>query len=1688
MVIPPPGGYGKTEYGKTSYGNVDQTPPRVIGATSLDGFRIEVFFDKEMLVDAVFLDPASYTLVPTLGAPSTATAVASGPIGVLGGSLSAIVSHTGTTFGGDYTIIVVGPTDTAYNPVEGSYPENRAQLLTRGEPPTYWVNPISADSIVVEFTTPMLTEAEFTPGIEQLSSYGISTAYPIPMTLDNVNHPYAGNLARAEIEVSYQTSAEYTLEISPSDAVIYDGTYLPSAATTFTGIEIGTGTSVIGTGGLELNKVVGSGSYGWAFVDTSGRMIPSSTYRTDIQIDPANATFTPALFNVDAAVYSVSDGAVQIDVTLTKVAGVESIRVDSGAFSQTIAFTWSSIGSFKLTVVRNQKADIFVVGIDDAPLLSGLTAGFTGAPSISNGTQFLLDPGDNYTISDFEIENLSLTATQTVFSNAWNFLHGEYAIFIGNPAGAKQSLLTERGPLVKGWGDATPATQQDVTVRLDGLEQQVEAVNPYWGEIFLTIPIPYFPAGTHTVEVDYIWFEAPIMEHAGLNVKGLVLNKWEITNNPYTPRFPFASVLPQIQRPDPLYVGHRYIGFQKAYTAALNSPTTLLTNRDPHSVSLFPLEDAPESVSVAYEGTEGPQVSTPPWILEGQDDGSASAETGIYTLIDSRSGSFGSGEPALYSQAVDLSSPSTSILAARLQAQVADISSDGVFTGLGFGVHNNHTAFLVGMLYANGVQHVGMLNDMSTPEQIEAWELAYTASATLITQTTLQISTDQVPVQADDRLRDEKELRFQIFEGSQAGVYVVTELVDNGDGTTTITVDSSNPFPENVQLYGNKYANIHFEVRWDGDETENNLTTYRLVVSTDLKRDPLGVAELFVGGSLSGLALSFDNNVELVKPADTTLLIPTGEKGAVFWGSISRRATNTSLWSFYRYGITPAAPMFSAVGVVVAAEMTTTPDEDINNPWFPTQEFGFGIIDTSGNTLLLKSTAGNNGQGVTNEDLSFGYARIEPFLDREHHADLDATFRVDAGTLGHGDVQIKINDTVRETRLVTLLYDEDGARPPLRFRQLLELPSISLSGLLIPTGQGWISYAVLNDGVTGRVQNQRMQFTQTSGNSESFEDAFDDPANIPDDGRIFEARLVFDSVASTDPNGDTGVFFGGDVGDTILARSVGLQFRLPNGGNPARLILFSPETATVADFVDFDWNDGDYHIYNLLCNPDTNSVSLVVDDAVLNVTAFLDFDVSPQSNRVQMGFGGTLTDTEVEWDYFSAQVMPPSGVGRTLGVYLGGDESDINNYAIPRTDSTTSLNSESTAVVEVMDWTSDVQLRIHRDSEWGAVIIRPDLPPPPFYTGDFSTQITQPSAGWISVEYRHLPKVAQDFATIEFGALDPLSVTQQRWSDVRYRIYQYPTDDLVSPHHMVLNQGVVINSGEFTKDITVERHALVSVTKVKVSLKPTHIYGARVFYVEFEDENGQEQQINSSFLIFDPDSQIITINSAKLAESGSSFTELPYTNTPVTVSFAPGKPITNTYLEAQPLLDSVTLLNEGTPPYPKSQVGLATRVVVPGNVEYDPNDISGTPDSIDDTPYDHIEFVDDPLKPYEYLDFFTVDNGGDTGLLSTIHNDIAPAKGLAAIGMDGRMFTEQNLATLQQPAYENNKLLFASGGSAPLCGNLNDAKIFPIGEARPLPLDGDGKVQWEAVGFLADSSIGLSVTFVMFDNQGCGVF
>ncbi len=1156
--------------------------------------------------------------------------------------------------------------------------------------------------------------------------------------------------------------------------------------------------------------------------------------------------------------------------------------------------------------------------------------------------------------------------------------------FSGWSGGTRDWLLTSRGPLTKTWGSMTPATKQDVVVWVNGVSVDILEVDPYLGKVTLVNPIALLPLGDPlgNVLVDYNWFPNPIFPMGNLNTEGSVLNQWDqvgdeadvvwhgeqIQDSTHpkgavsTSRFPMSLVLGPVDYPEPMWISHRYQGYEKAYSALLNSPTTLLLNQNPY-VSQVPAFEVPTNGKTrSFEGTQSPLLED--WFLTGTDEGQANGD-GTYTVVDGTVGPYNPMSPplAMYWEPLDLTFPSSIFMVGRLR--ISSIQKHGVFTGVGMGLHDNSHLYLAGALLVDdpaGLQapmmHLGLLQDPTQMSLLESWHVGPLAAASLESTSSLTAASSSVP------LGFVAGSRFQIVSGTQAGFYTAVDVVRHSTGVTEVTVSPA--FPEDPQLWGNKYFDILFEVDWVSSQS-----TLRLVVNPGTR-----VATLFVSGQISGVIADLDGSHPMPEPAQTSLLLSTEFGGQLFWGALDSYATSASSWSFLRYGVIPDQTILRGYAQVVNTEMTVLP-EDETPGWFSPEFFGHSKLNPP-SSLLLKSTSASTSQQQT-----FGYKRIEPFLGQESHVDLRASFQVDTGVLGAGDATLEIQDGQRVARLATLLYFEGGTP----WRQLVSMPLTSYAGYMAPDPLVWEFLDPVGSTSTWWSDGPDLNLTVPAGQAARFLGTVD-TSSMPcgDSGwRMAEAQMSSTSE---------GYFL------TLSSDSGHTMHLYLRGGVTPGVSLVDDSLVIVQDY-NFDWTDGGLHTYRLVLS---NGVVSVLCDDVLQAPAVGDASfASGGSNTVIFG-SMALAPTATTWRSVSYSVLPPANVKRTLGIWLGGDSDDIDQWQIPRSDATTEPNSYQVGpVVEEMDWRNTIEVDLLKTVGWGVTLIRPDLPPPPYYNPEtpgfpetgFATPIAVPSAGWINVEDALLPRWTSSFGSIAFGALDSRSVTQQKWEYVRYKVFKTDTEEHASPEHMVLNQYNVISSGELLLDTSLETVTVPVVNTSSLDLNAGHVSARTIYRV-----NDGVRDFYSSSWSFNLETQVLSLTGG-----------LTFAGSYVTVVFSPGLPVTSTYLMSQPVEDGMTILNERTPPIPMGQCGEDLWVESSGSLN---------------PPYLVSSFEKDPEALYEQMSFMTVDNGGQSGIIFSIQEGVVPD----VSGFD---------STLGEDIYAHD------GIGAPLLGTGNSANLLASG-------------------------------------------
>ena len=1201
-------------------------------------------------------------------------------------------------------------------------------------------------------------------------------------------------------------------------------------------------------------------------------------------------------------------------------------------------------------------------------------------------------------------------------------------------------LFTQHGPLVKNWGDATPATKQDVLVYNGLILLDIAEVNPYTGKITLQTPI----TGGTSVRVVYYWVRSPTMALSGLNTEGLVLNKWNYASGRNsvtavaglgamdTARFPFRVVLGPVTRLAPLLTSWRYLGFENEYSALLNSQASLCLNQNPTLTSKPGFNVPTNGVVIIYEGEVIPTLDG--WDLAGRDDGIVHTGYGTYILIDNQSGAYDPPDNprlATYFRPIDLTFPSVVNFVTRYF--VSSYTLDGIYTGVGFGINDPEYLFFVGNLVINGVQHIGLLLDPAQPQLAASWLLGPQVQGAI--QTIQILGTTQYAVKfntADLPTGLTTGNRFQIFNGTQAGVYTISTVIPNCDGTTTLGI--SETFPADYKLYGNRDVTAVFEIIWS-----HWPLTYRLNL------DPISQTILLaVSGLVSGQIIATDKTETTFPLLATSLLsaisVPEKGFGNIWWGSTSSWATNTSEWSFVRYGITPDQSSTMSQLVEVPEPVVPPIPYDFvllpeNQPeqWFLDQGFGFSLNNPSAPTNMFL----NKGVASDSLPITFGYTRVEPYFAVDSTIELSTTFKTLFGSYG-ADSCISLKDTKREVRLGTLTIFETGAVTGVR-RNLISFPSVNFVGYLDPvTSQDW--EATVSGGGTYTYHEEDLWINQQIYQQVDFNKVLD-VTNLPDGyktGGIFEARLAITEYvcgAGEKISPFFGACFSAQIAFPYVAVTkymVLVHFGF-TGGTPY-VYLCDSSHAVIASYA-FDWTDGELHSYRV--NGSLDGVTITIDDTVqLTIADPSPFVMIPTPTD-NVAIFGTIITTDVigtstsQWRSFSfvefadGDVVVPgdAGITRTLGVWKGGDPTEINNWEIPRIDSTTDTNSNvATTFVDIhgntvtsikyMDWHNSMDVRIVRNSTWGVTVYRPDIvpvppdfyPEPPYYDPAYPV-----SAGWINVEYVKLPRSVDTFGTVAFGALEPNSLCWQEWKLLNYSIYKNPPADYSQPQHMVLNYYNVISSGERSEDVTWETLVVQTLNSTSVSLLPTHIFASSIWKII----DGSTIYTSNEWT-FDKASQTATLG--KDAQN----VQRTFQNANVTVVFIPGKPVTNTYLGSQPLLDGITNLNEGTPPVPKKQVG--------------DKSVTGA--------------------LYNALEFIKLEQG-QTGLIASV------CEGDVGYAVSGSSYWN-----LINPPNDGNaspitQILFASGGNFvgpvidgsgnitaynnPLGGLLNQVMLYPIG-------------------------------------------
>jgi hypothetical protein len=620
-------------------------------------------------------------------------------------------------------------------------------------------------------------------------------------------------------------------------------------------------------------------------------------------------------------------------------------------------------------------------------------------------------------------------------------------------------------------------------------------------------------------------------------------------------------------------------------------------------------------------------------------------------------------------------------------------------------------------------------------------------------------------------------------------------------------------------------------------------------------RDRSGTISVYVDGSVVPTVRVLPDDLPYLEELNA----PFNELQGPFFGSLSREAENTSVWSFVRYTAIPINPLQAAPSVYVSYE-GTTPPESASQPWTPVGFHGTETIIT-GSHLLLDSTSATDlpsasAAGLISGDFK-GYNRIEPLLSESFNTVLDINVAVRTHTHGitPNAVMAAIDDG---NRLIQLSFLSDTAYPKL-----------SYGGRALPPDFAPYAWAA-SGGQDATMVGQYLEISDvstTDGLVYSVDDLLlvADPARVV--GYLNDYMLEFRvNVLSYTPDlvGFVGVM--SSVYDSL--RAVGAQLTEVLG---QRYVELHSDGVPVADgqFA-FDWL-GDFHTFRLVKSTSGDLVTLFIDGVFLGSVPYSSFSTPVPSLTGIASFGSatplSMQSTSVAvWAY--ANYWRFDGDARKfVGLWKGYDPDSLTGYHLPvsatgraaevngnvLTDSGADFvtsgvqtgdqlvidDGPNQGVYEVQvvapgldvtkltvlsvfpsqpsevdyrvavetDWSSQHQYRIVKDPGGGVSVFQDYADPLQLdpelalvIQADYSNTSLPPSSAGI-------PRtISSGLPSVTWGAFDPTNLSQSSWDYVRLGAVRSISEMGIVPHHQILNQRNVMASFEHHRTNIPHKH------------------------------------------------------------------------------------------------------------------------------------------------------------------------------------------------------------------------------------------------------------------------------------------
>jgi hypothetical protein len=609
----------------------------------------------------------------------------------------------------------------------------------------------------------------------------------------------------------------------------------------------------------------------------------------------------------------------------------------------------------------------------------------------------------------------------------------------------------------------------DVEVIVNGSPVAVDAVFGALGAVVLSQK----PSGSDSVSISYDYINNPPSRFLRLNAPEFVFNQIGSRAHSGFPQHQYRArsyLLQPGPGPDymapvqPMKRAWKYKALERAYTAVLNDPNTLLLNVPTNKLAYPILFDKVVETTIRYDPVTLPQNAIDAWQLSGDGLFSLAAGGSQLTILDPHIQSGVDSKPPFFYHGLEIQTLSTisGAFRVRMSPDPTVFSTDGVFSGVAFGISDGQKVVVAGLLltHATGLSSAKVLvnqlksafnlhlTSIAVHEPNDIGNIVNIVDATdlpslivlvnklrtkyinhiskgsgsgqvhnIVDGTNTIIYSDATDLETAVLLANELHDKYNLHI-VQSGIHFINDSANSVDLVRQIGLLSNHDFPEFAESW------ISTAVDW------TDYRTFRIFIDKD------GNGDLFLSGDVQPSA-----TIEyLLLPNLSDLEARFDLIQQIFFGSISREAKNSSDWQFVRANIQPLDSNLIGHNKQITYDGSIVPELDPLAPWITYGQGGTERI--SSNKLVLDSTS-NAGQAEIAElglvsGAYRGFIRFEPILTANTSIALEFAASADYWT--HG-----LTNTA-----MTVVLDDSDFSIQLSFLQFSPSPAMATGSITEP--------------------------------------------------------------------------------------------------------------------------------------------------------------------------------------------------------------------------------------------------------------------------------------------------------------------------------------------------------------------------------------------------------------------------------------------------------------------------------------------------------------------------------------------------------------------------------------------------------------------------------------------------------------